>query len=145
MAPRRVVALLTLTALAVGCSSPEPSADPAPATATASVTDADRVAIDATVAAVNALAGGTPAAQRAVLESVVDPARLAQQRSCSPAATTIRFEPAWPDLRRTDGGRYVLPTLIRIYDGTRITGTDVGALTIDITAGRAHLPPLCVS
>lgn len=109
------------------------------------VPDADRAAIEVTVDAVNAVAGRTPAEQRTILESTVDPTRLADQGSCRPAVTTIRFEPAWPDLRRTGDGRYVLPTLIRIYQGTRITGTDVGALEIVIAAGRAHLPPLCVT
>lgn len=135
------VALLTTSAVA-GCGPTTRNAD---APATDSVPVDDRAAIDATVTAVNAAAGGTPAEQRAVLETVVDPTQLTQQRSCRPAGTTIGFEPAWPDLRRTGDGRYVLPTLIRIYHGTRVTGTDVGALKIVITAGRAHLPPLCVS
>lgn len=140
---RLTVGLLTVTV--VGCSPALGSADVPALSASASVPAGDRAAIDATVAAVNAGAGQPVAAQRTVLEAVVDPTQRARQRSCRPAATTIRFEPAWPDLRRTGDGRYVLPTLIRVYQGTRITGTDVGALKIVITAGQAHLPPLCVS
>lgn len=136
----QLTGLLLVGLLLTGCTDPASSPDPGGA----SVPEADRAAIDSTVAAVNATAGSTPADQRTVLEAMVDPARLEQQRSCTPAVTTIRFEPAWPDLRRTGDGRYVLPTLIRIYNGTRITGTDVGALDIVISAGQARLPPLCV-
>jgi hypothetical protein len=96
----------------------------------------------------NAAADGAPADQRAVLQRLVDPARAADQRGCSPAHTTVTFEPAWPDLRPDPNGRansYVLPTLILIHTGGRITGTDTAALIMSISGGSAHLPPLCVA
>lgn len=115
---------------------------------TAAPSPADVRLLQDTIEAVNAQAGRTPAAQRAVLQRVVEPDRAADQRDCSPAATTVRFEPAWADLRPDPNGgtgRFVLPTLIRIYTDQRITGTDTAALIMSISDGSAHLPPLCVA
>lgn len=121
-------------------STANPSVDPIPA--------GDAELIHRTIDAINAVAGRQPAEQRTVLQRVVDPARADEQRQCRPAVTTVRFEPAWPDLRAEPGAaahRYVLPTRIRIFTADRITGTDVTALTVSISGGAAHLPPLCVS
>lgn len=118
------------------------------AAADANPSAADRQLIDHTVAAVNATAGGDPARQRAVLQALVAPDRSADQRSCEPATTTVRFEPVWTGLRPDPSGAarsYVLPTLIRSYTDGRITGTDTAALVISVTDGNAHLPPLCVA
>lgn len=108
----------------------------------------DQLLIHHAIDAVNAAAGKDPADQRAALLEVVDPARAGDQRSCRPSTTTLRFEPAWADLRPAPGGAersYVLPARIRIYTADRITGTDVTALTISVSGGRAHLSPLCIS
>lgn len=115
----------------------------APAIPTATVS-----AIQAAIDAVNATAGGTPAGQRAVLQQLVDPARAQDQQRCAAAKTTVRFEPAWEDLRADPNGAaqtYVLPTLIRIYTADRVTGTDVTSLVIRVSGRRAQLSPLCVS
>ncbi len=117
-----------------------PSVDPIPA--------GDAELIHRTIDAINAAAGRQPAEQRSVLQQVVDPTRADEQRQCRPAVTTVRFEPAWPDLRPQPGAtarRYVLPTRIRIFTADRIIGTDVTALIVSISDGTAHLPPLCVS
>lgn len=108
----------------------------------------DERLIQHAVDVVNATAGGDPADQRAALLQVVEPARAGDQRSCRPATTTVRFEPAWADLRPAPGaapGIYLLPTRIRIYTAERITGTDVTALTVSVSAGSGHLSPLCIS
>lgn len=108
----------------------------------------DKELIRRAVDAVNATAGHGPAAQRAVLLQVVDPSRAGDQRGCRPASTTLHLEPAWPDLRPAPGGgagTYVLPARIRVYTEDRITGTDVIALIVSVSDGRAHLPPLCIS
>lgn len=102
----------------------------------------------AAVDQVNAAAGHTPAEQRAVLQKLVDPDRAADQRGCAPATTTVSFDPAWSDLRPDPNGRpdsFVLPALIVIHTGGRITGTDTAALIMTMADGNAHLPPLCVA
>lgn len=165
MTGRRVLSAVTVAALVLiaGCSNSggssavlNPRLDPggwsaAAATAHPSVGPlpaGDTELIHRTIDAINAAAGRRPAEQRTVLQRVVDPARADEQRQCRPAATTVWFEPAWPDLRAEPGAaahRYVLPTRIRIFTADRITGTDVTALTVTISEGAAHLPPLCVS
>jgi len=39
---------------------------------------------------------------------------------------------------------YALPTLIRIYTGDRITGTDLTPLHLGVTGGDAYLHSLCL-
>lgn len=119
-----------------------------PGSAASVVPTEDQLLIHHTIDAVNAAGGKDPADQRAALLEVVDPARAGDQRSCRPSTTTLRFEPAWADLRPAPGGAersYVLPARIRIYTADWITGTDVTALTISVSGGRAHLSPLCIS
>ena len=94
---------------------------------------------------VNAEAGGSPARQRSVLERVVDPAQEANQRGCAAAVTTVRLVPAWSAVRVASDGHLIVPSLVRVFTGTRITGTDVSIIDVTITAGQAGLPALCVS
>ena len=94
---------------------------------------------------VNAEAGADPARQRSVLERVVDPAHRADQQGCAAAITTVRLVPAWADVRVATDGHLIVPSLIRIFTGTRITGTDVAVIDVTISAGQATLPALCVS
>ena len=64
---------------------------------------------------------------------------------CPPATTTLRFEPVYPGLRPRRAGPaaagsltgtvYALPTLIRIYTGDRITGTDLTTLHLGRQCG----------
>ena len=99
----------------------------------------------AVFAQVNAQAGASPARQRSVLERVVDPAQHANQRGCAAAVTTVRLVPAWSAVRVAADGHLIIPSLVRVFTGTRITGTDVAIIDVAITAGQAGLPALCVS
>ncbi len=138
--PPATVSVTTSAAAQNSAGSTQSSALPVPARAVSVI----KTAIDA----VNATAGGAPAAQRAVLRRLVDPARALDLRGCPAAKTTVRFEASWGDLRADPNGAantYVLPTLIRIYTANRITGTDVTTLLISVSGQRAQLPPLCVS
>ncbi len=111
--------------------------------------------IRSTIDAVNAAAGGTVARQQDLLRSLVDPGQSGEQRRCAAATTTISFEPVYsrlapspswqPDTGTVGGTVYSLPTLIRIYTGSRITGTDLADLHLSVDAGRARLAALCVS
>ena len=111
-------------------------------------------AIRSAIDAVNATAGGSVAGQQAVLAAVVDPALSDAFRQCSPATTTLRFEPVYTGLRATPdwtgpdgtpaGTLYALPVLIRIYSGDRITGTDLTTVHVGVHGGAASITPLCV-
>lgn len=102
----------------------------------------------------DAAAGSPVAAQQAVLRTLVSPGQADVQRHCPGPTTTISFEPvyAWlapaPDWRPSSGSLpgtvYALPTLIRIYTGDRITGTDLTDLHVAVSGGRAMLPALCL-
>jgi hypothetical protein len=93
-------------------------------------------------------------AQQSVLQSLVDPALVAELDRCPAATTTLRFEPVYAGLRpapdwTSTGGTltgtiYALPTLIRIYTGDRITGTDLATLHFGTSSDEAFLTPLCV-
>jgi hypothetical protein len=134
------------TAVLGGTSVIDPARRTAPAEASPSAADLEL--INRAVDAVNATAGGDPASQRAVLQELVVPVRAADQRSCEPAKTTVRFVPVWTALRADPNGvahSYVLPALIRSYTDGRVTGTDTAALIISVAGGSAHLPPLCVA
>ena len=114
----------------------------------------DEQAIRSAIDAVNATAGGSVAGQQAVLATIVDPALSDAFRHCSPATTTLRFEPVYTGLRATPdwtgadgtpaGTLYALPVLIRIYTGDRITGTDLTTLHLGVHDGAASITPLCV-
>jgi hypothetical protein len=85
-----------------------PGGEPSNAGATPTGTDgaptafppADVAAIRDTISRINATAGGPVARQRAELDRLVVADQAARQRSCPPASGTIRFEPAYPSLRR---------------------------------------------
>jgi hypothetical protein len=122
------------------------AAGPTPATSGAHPPDpAALAAARAVFAQVNAEAGAAPARQRTVLERVVDPAQQADQRGCAAAVTTVRLIPAWSAVRVAADGHLIVPSLVRVFTGTRITGTDVAIIDVTITAGQAGLPALCVS
>lgn len=125
----------------------------APGTTPPAVVGAIRAAVDR----VNATAGAEPTAQAKVLLQLVDPGQRATQQSCAAARTTVKFEPAWEGLRADptgDAGVYLLPTLVRVYRGSRIASNDLTTLrvlvkgdpTADAAAGQvtAWLPALCV-
>ncbi len=118
------------------------------------VPPADLAAIRAAVDAINAAAGGEVAAQRAVLGGLVIADQAARQRDCPIAATTLRFQPAYRDLRPapdydpaapSPGTAYLLPTFITIYTAGRITGSDMTTLHLWVSGGVARTEALCVS
>jgi hypothetical protein len=141
--------------LVTGCTAdaPPPGATGASVAPGGAVPD-DEQAIRSAIDAVNATAGGSVTSQQAVLATVVDPALSDAFRQCSPATTTLRFEPVYTGLRATPdwtgadgtpaGTLYSLPVLIRIYTGDRITGTDLTTLHLGVHDGAASITPLCV-
>ena len=151
------VAVALVSACTAGTSLPSPS--PAPSTTGAPPTppggpQKDEQAIRSAIDTINATAGGSVAGQQAVLADIVDPALSDAFRHCSPATTTLRFEPVYTGLRATPdwtgadgtpaGTLYALPVLIRIYTGDRITGTDLTTLHVGVHDGAASITPLCV-
>lgn len=103
----------------------------------------------------DAAAGGPVGAQQTVLLSLVSPGQTTVQRHCPVATSTITFDPVYarlapaptwrPGSGTLPGTVYALPTLIRIYTGNRITGTDLTDLHVAIADGRARLPALCLT
>ncbi len=156
-ADRRRVALcaavLAVTVvLGAGCTG----AGSTPSGAVASgVPVGDLDAIRTTVDRFNRTAAGAVAEQQDVLKSLVDPGSAAALDKCPTATSTLRFEPVYPALRPapewapTDGTLagtvYALPSLIRIYTGDRITGTDLTTLHLGVHDGEALLTAVCVS
>jgi len=128
----------------------------APPSDTSTVPPADAAAVHAAIDAINATAGGPVADQQQRLAQLTDPDRRAGLR-CPVATTTVRFEPVYPGLRITGGQPgstgYALPTLIRIYTGDRMTGTDLTALELVVrpagdgagAGNAAYLTPVCVN
>ncbi len=120
-----------------------------------SVPARDAEAVRATIDAINATAGGPVADQQRRLVDSVDPDDRADVGRCPPATTTVRFEPVYAGLRGTGGSAdstsYALPTLIRIYTGSRMTGTDLTTLQLVVrpsdgaTSTAAYLTPFCVN
>ncbi len=102
----------------------------------------------------NAAAGGSVAAQQSVLSGLVSPAQAAEQHACPPVTVTISMQPVYARLAASPGWRpssgtlpgtiYAVPTLIRIYSGDRITGTDLTDLHLAIDDGRMTLPAVCL-
>ena len=135
-------------------SAPLPESTTATSAAPDGALGSDKRAIKATIDTINATAGGSVAGQQAVLAAVVDPALSDAFRHCSPATTTLRFEPVYTGLRATpdwtaadgtpSGTLYALPVLIRTYTGDRITGTDLTTLHLGVHDGAAFITPLCV-
>jgi hypothetical protein len=114
----------------------------------------DEAAIRRTIDALNATSAGTVANQQAALATSVEPALTSALDDCPPATTTLRFEPIYPALRASPdwtsstgtltGTVYALPTLLRIFTGDRMTGTDLTTLHLAVQAGEAFTTPLCV-
>lgn len=102
----------------------------------------------------NAGAGGPVSGQQTALAAVLDSGQRSVQSKCATATTTLRFEPVYGRLAAAPGWRpaagtlsgtvYAVPTLIRIYTGNRITGTDLTDLHVAVQGGRAALPALCL-
>lgn len=158
-------AAMVAAALAAGltrCSSPparpvdalppqSPSQSPSPSVAPAGAQAEIQRAIDA----FNGKAGGSVSGQQAVLADLLDEGQRAEQDRCAAATTTLEFEPVYARLAPSPGWKpshgalygtvYALPTLIRIYTGNRITGTDLTDLHVAIQDGQARLPALCLS
>ena len=118
------------------------------------VPEADEQAIRDTIDQMNSAAGNGVAGQQEILAGLVEPALAEALDDCAPATTTLRFEPVYPALRATPGWTsksgpltgtvYALPTLIKVYTGERITGTDLTTLHLGVQASEAFLTPLCV-
>ena len=126
-------------------STAPPAADPAEL-----LTEVQR-AVDS----FNAAAGGPVSGQQSALGALLDDGQRSVQAKCAAATTTLKFEPVygrlapapgWTPRQGTLSGEvYALPTLIRIYTGNRITGTDLTDLHLAVKDGRARLPALCLS
>ena len=103
----------------------------------------------------DAAAGGPVSAQQAALGALLDSGQRSVQRHCAAATTTLSFDPVYGRLAPAPGWRpnqgtlsgavYALPTLIRIYTGNRMTGTDLTDLHLAVQGGRAWFPALCLS
>jgi hypothetical protein len=162
LSPRAALDRLALVALfgtafltIAGCTpdaSPTANA-PTPEGSTAVPAD-DEQAISRTIEKFNDAAAGPAADQQAVLTELVDPALVVDLDRCPPVTATLRFEPIYPALRPAPewaptsgvlgGTVYALPTLIRIYTGDRITGTDLTTLHLGVVGGEAYLTSLCL-
>lgn len=156
-----LVAVLTAASIACGAActtEPVGTGDTGrPALTNVALSDvpaADEEAIRATIEEMNSAAGGGVREQQETLAALVEPALAQALDDCAPATTTLRFEPVYPGLRAAPGWTgssgsltgtiYALPTLIRIYTGDRITGTDLTTVHLGVQAGEAYLTPLCV-
>ena len=153
LSPRAVLAgLIVATLIPVAACTVDPTqpASPSPAVVPAD----DERAISRTIDRFNDAAAGPAADQEAVLMELVDPALVGDLDRCPPVTATLRFEPIYPALRPApdwtptsgvlSGTVYALPTLIRIYTGDRITGTDLTTLHLGVTGGEAYLTSLCL-
>jgi len=137
----RALGLLAGALLLAGCA-----VGGTPVTASPPVSDTDLAALRATVDEVNR-ASSDPATQRRVLQQLVLAKDAAEQRRCPPTRNTVTLDPAWDSVRPHPGTprAYLLPTLLRVHTGGRITGTDLTALVLTVQSGRARTPTLCVS
>ncbi len=153
--------LLALTAV-TGCQADAGTTDTS-GTRAAPDPAAD-TAVRATIEAFNAAAAAGPADQQHRLADLVEPDRAAEVRNCPAATSTVRFEPVYGGLRAAGAPEpagqtaadaaaqsYLLPALIRIYSGERVTGTDLTTLHLVVrpaTGGgdsEAYLTPFCVN
>jgi hypothetical protein len=134
----------------------------------------DVAAIRRSIGAINATAGGPVADQRAVLNRLAAPSEAGLQKECPAAQSTIRLDPVYTDLRSPpdDGSlgptttaasaaaggitatgtagvsaqrEYLLPALITVFTGNRITATDLTTLQLFVMNGTARTAHLCVS
>ena len=86
-----------------------------------------------------------------MLRDFADDSARAALDDCPPATTTLRLEPVWGGLRSASSGAansgaesYALPTLIRVYTGDRITGTDLTTLQLTVQGTAVYITPFCV-
>ena len=110
--------------------------------------------VQGAITAFDATAGGPIGAQQSAIAGLLADGQQNAQRKCPAATGTIDFEPVYarlapaPDWQSATGPLagtiYALPTLIRIYTGDRITGTDLTDLHLAVDNGRVRLPALCV-
>lgn len=147
----RITAVLIGAVLVTGAACTGAESIPATTAMMAAIPPSDEQAIRTAMGALNTTAGGAVAQQQTALRGVADPAGIAALDNCPPATSTLRFEPVWGGLRPDpaadadpDGTRYALPTLIRVYTGDRITGTDLTTLQLTVRAGAAYITPFCV-
>ena len=91
--------------------------------------------------------GAKPGEQREVLDRLAAGQYASEQSRCAPATTTVSLEPAWSRLRTLPGQpvRYALPTLLRVHEGGRITGTDLTVLVMQVVDGNGRTSALCVA
>ena len=153
-AVRAAVVVAAVTVLATSCSTPTSPAATA-GSARSTVPNDVQAAVQHAVDAFNEAAGGPVPRQQAALAMLLDAGQRPVQRSCAQATTTLRFQPVYSRLAPAPGWKptagaltgtvYALPTLIRIYSGNRIIGTDLTDLHLAVQNGRARLPALCLS
>lgn len=115
----------------------------------------DGRSIRSAIVAFDASAGGPAADQQRLLQNLVAPGQRAGQQECRTSQTTLSFEPVYADLAPSPHWRpaegtlpgtvYSLPILIRIFTGSRLTGTDLADLHVSVQDGRAMFSTLCVS
>jgi hypothetical protein len=134
----------------------------------------DVAAIRRSVGAINATAGGPVADQRAVLNRLAAPSESEQQKDCPAAQSTIRLDPVYTDLRSPPEDsplgpsstaasspiaamtsasavgpsaqqEFLLPALITVFTGNRITATDLTTLRLFVMNGTARTSHLCVT
>ncbi len=139
------VGLVGFLLLVAGCAGATPAARQ----------DEALAAVQQTIEQFNATAGGPVAAQEAALATLVSGGQSSVQSRCPAASSTISFEPVYARLAPSPGWTptsgtlpgtvYSLPTLIRVYTGDRITGTDLTDLHVSVQDGRGWLPALCLS
>jgi len=153
--PRLAALVVTVAVTLAACTAgtPDGGTDPQAAGSTA-VPAADQQAVRATIDRLNASSAGAVPAQQQAIAAAVDPALAAALDKCPPATTTLEFQPIYRDLRASPdwtgatgtpaGTVYALPSLIRIFTGDRVTGTDLTTLHLGVRAGEAFLTPLCV-
>jgi len=149
--------MLVASAVAACTVNPSPESPIVPTAAAeipADIPSGDAQQIQQSMNRLNAAAAGAVSDQQQVLHALVDPGLSAALDQCPPATTTLRFEPVYAGLRPSPGWTpsggelsgtvYALPSLIRIYTGDRITGTDLTTLHFGVNSGEAFLTPLCI-
>jgi hypothetical protein len=150
-----LAALIVAALVSISACTPSPSqVVTTQAAGSTSIPADDEQSIARTIDRFNAAAAGPVAGQQTVLSELVDPALIGGLDKCPPATATLRFEPIYPALRPAPawtpqtgalgGTIYALPTLIRIYTGDRITGTDLTTLHLGVHDGEAYLTSLCL-
>ena len=148
---------LTACASATSASSAMVSSSPPLPSATVVSSAASSAALPLVQAAItrfNQTAGGSVDDQQSVLRTLIASGQSAEQKACPTATTTIELEPVYARLAATPewhpasgalaGTVYELPTLIRIYTGDRITGTDLADLHVTVDGGQVKFPAICL-